>query len=332
MASRSAKQGKNKPARSLANMPVPLFASVMGVGALSSAWRWAAHLWDVSVGIANALLVIAAVMWVLIMVAYGIKIAFYSDAVKKELANPMRLPFFAAVTISALVLAAASSPVVPQAANVIWWFGAVGQLIIMLYVVSQWSKRSEIEMKHVTPVWLLPIVGNVIAAMAVPRVGNVELAWLSFGVGLLFWLGILPILLYRLLLATEPFPKIMLPSYAIMLAPPAVVYISWFQLTGDATGPVSYILYGTLWAFAILLVMEHKRLRQVPFALTYLAYTFPLAALAVVSLIMAVESGVFAYEIMAAIALLVATVVVVFVVTRIVMLAAKGKFFEPESH
>ena len=34
------------PARSLAHLPVTLFASVMGLGGLSLAWRRAANVWD----------------------------------------------------------------------------------------------------------------------------------------------------------------------------------------------------------------------------------------------------------------------------------------------
>ncbi len=262
----------------LAHFPITLFSSVMGIGGLSLAWRRAARVWGVPSWPSVALFWVAAAVFVLVLTLYLGKWVRHPAAARAELRHPIRMSFAPTLTIAILVLATAGQDLVPQAARIAWWVGAVGHLAATVVVLSAWFNRADIVHSHVTPAWFIPIVGNVITPLAAPELGSMDLAWAAFGVGIVFWIALLPLLLQRVLLHEQRLPAKLLPTIAIFIAPPAVAMLAWQSLTGPGDTPVVRILYAVAMMFVVLLLAQAATLRQVPFSLPYWAYTFPLAA------------------------------------------------------
>ncbi|GGL38507.1 SLAC1 anion channel family protein [Phycicoccus endophyticus] len=273
--------------RSLAHLPVTLFSSVMGLRGVALAWRRASRVWEVPEWPALGFLALAAAAFVVIGVAYAVKWARFPRAAVAELRHPVRMTFAPTVTISLLVLATAGQDVVPALASALWWVGAVGHLVATTAVISAWFGRVDIVHTTVTPAWFIPVVGNVVTPLAAREVGSLELGWFAFGVGVVFWVGLLPLLLQRVLLHDAGLPGRLLPTIAIFVAPPAVAMLSWQALTGTSGGPVAHILYAAAMAFVAILLAQAGRLRRVPFALPYWAYTFPLGAASAAAVAMA---------------------------------------------
>lgn len=204
--------------RSLAHMPVTLFASVMGMTALTLAYKRASVVWDVVPEWPYlALLALSALLFVVILGAYAAKWALHPKAARAELSHPIRMAFAPTLTISFLLLATAGADVAPAVASVLWWIGAVGHLGATALVLSAWFNRFDVNAKVLTPAYLIPIVGNVITPLAGKQVGNEDLSWFSFGIGAVLWLGLLPLLLQRLLTEENPIPPKLLPTIAIKL-------------------------------------------------------------------------------------------------------------------
>ena len=80
------------------------------------------------------------------------------------------------------------------------------------------------------------------------------------------------------------------PALFIFIAPPAVGFISWFNLTGsiDAFG---HILYSVAAIFTLLLFSQINHFRRIPFFLSWWAYSFPLAAMTIATFLMAKITG-----------------------------------------
>lgn len=91
------------PPRSLAHLPVTLFASVMGLGGLSLAWRRAANVWDLPQWPALTLLALATLTFALLGVLYTLKWARHQAAARAELRHPVQMTFAPTITISVLV-------------------------------------------------------------------------------------------------------------------------------------------------------------------------------------------------------------------------------------
>ncbi len=315
---------------SLRHLPVTLFASVMGLGGGALMWRRAAKVWGLPQWPFLTFLALAVVAFVIVGVAYAAKwVRFPADA-RAELRHPIRMVFVPTITISVLILATALSELAPSVARVLWWIGAVGHLAATVIVLSAWWRRADILVGHMTPAWFIPIVGNVITPLAAPTIGSVELAWFAFGVGLVFWVGLLPLLLARLLTHDQPIPPKLLPTIAIFIAPPAVIQLSWQSLTGAVTDPFGRVMYAAAVMFVLLLLAQADRLRVLPFALPFLGFTFPLAAGATAAVAMAGAHPAVGYDIVAIAILALATVVILAVVALTVRATLRGQVLVPE--
>lgn len=314
----------------LAHFPVTLFSSVMGLGGVALAWRRAALVWDLPEWPFLAFLVLAVLAFLVVGVLYAVKWLRHPSAARSELRHPIRMAFAPTLTIAILVLATALSEIAPTVASVLWWVGALGHLAATIAVLSSWFGRTDLLAGHVTPAWFIPIVGNVITPLAAPTIGSVDVAWISFGVGVVFWLGLLPLLFQRLLTHHEPLPAKLLPTIAIFIAPPAVTMLSWQSLTGASADPVSRVLYAATMMFVVLLVTQVGRLRALPFALPFWAYTFPLAAGAVAAVAMAGQVDGVGYDLAAALLLALATVLALVVSVLTLHAAARGQICVPE--
>ncbi len=314
----------------LRHVPVPLFAATMGLGGLSLAWRRAALVWNLPSWPWHILFGVTVTVFILVAGAYLAKLIRHPDAVLADLTHPIRMAFVPTITISLLLLATGLSDITPDIARVLWWIGAVGHLVATLYVISSWFQREDINRDTMTPAWLIPIVGNVVTPLAAPAVGNLELAWFSFGIGVIFWLGLWPMLLNRVLVHDNPLPTKLTPTIAIFLAPPSVIALSWQQLTGHLADPVGIVLHAAAVFFALLLLSQVPRLVKLPFSLPILAYTFPVATVATVTVAMAGATGSGFHTALAVIALAAATGIVLGVVIRVAWGAVKGQVFVAE--
>lgn len=310
---------------SLQHLPVTLFSSVMGIEGLSIAWRNASATWGISQWPSEILLWMGLGVFVVVATLYCAKWVQYPSAARAEIAHPIRMVFLPTITISLLLIATAGHHQLGDAAAPLWWLGAVGHFCLTVYIVSAWFAREDITLTHVTPAWFIPIVGNIITPLAAHRLGSMELAWFSFSVGLVFWIGFMPIILRRLLLHNPSIPQKLLPTLAIFLAPPSIGMVSWQALTGAQADPVSRILLSAGLAFACVLAAQLGSLWRVPFALPYWAYTFPLAALTSASLVFARQVTAIGYDIIAVVLLAVTTIIVCVVSAGTVRLAVQRK-------
>lgn len=314
----------------LAHLPVSLFASVMGIGGLSLAWRRAAATHLAPAWIGQALFWVALVVFIPLIALYAAKWAVRPAAALAEARHPIKMPFLSTITIAVLVLATAGSELMPAAAQVMWWIGAIGQLGLTVGIVSAWLSRSEIASPMVTPAWFIPVVGNIVTALAARTIGSLEFAWLAFGVGLTFWGGLLPLVLQRLLLAGAPLPLKLTPTLAITIAPPAVALLSWQSLTGQDDSPAARVLFGAMLAFLVLLLAQGRLLRTVPFGMPYWAYTFPLAAAAAASVAVAAARPHAAYTVLVWALLVLSSIVVTAVAVLTLRAAVRREICVPE--
>lgn len=311
-------------------VPVGLFSSVMGIGGLALAWRRAAAHWGLPDVIWQVLAGAAAVVFLLVALLYAVKLTRFPAAARAEWAHPVKVAFVPTATVSLLVLAAVWRDLAPGAAATAWWIGAVGHLGLTVAVIVAWIHRTGIAIGHVTPAWFIPVVGNVVTPLSTPTVGSVELAWVSFGVGIVCWLALLPIVLARLIFA-DPLPPHLAPTIAVLIAPPAVSATSLLVLGGrDAALPVVLGLVGTALAFAVVAIGYVPALLRAPFGVPWWATTFPLAALAGALLALAGTVGGVGWNVLAGVVLGIATVVVIGVASRTVRAAVRRTLFVPD--
>ncbi len=276
----------------LAHFPVTFFAVVMGLAGVSLAWSRSAAVLGVPEAVGQTLFWVALVVYAAVLVAYVSKAVWYPEAVRAEFAHPVRLAFVPTITISLLLLAAAAHGTASGLAGPLWWIGAIGQLVLTLYVLSAWIGRPVFGLQHVTPAWFIPVVGMVAVPLAGVEHASVEISWFFFSAGVVFWFALLPMVLTRLFVHDQPVPPRLVPTLAVLIAPPAVAMLAYLRLVPDGfAGSVPRFLYYTALFFGLLFAAQADRLRRLPFFLSWWAYSFPLAALSASTTVMAGAIG-----------------------------------------
>lgn len=262
----------------LENFPIPFFASVMGLSGLTLALH-AAGFHRAS----EIALVVTVLDFVVLAGLYLLKAARYPQAVLAEWRHPVKLAFFPAISISLLLIATAMRASSTEIARVIWIIGALAQAGLTLAVLSNWIGHRTFQVIHISPAWFIPAVGNVLAPVAGVSLGFPETSWVFFSAGMIFWIVLLVLVMNRLVFH-EPMPGKMVPTLAILIAPPAVGFLAWLQLNGGTMDGAARFLYSGSLVFLGLTLTQVRRLRGLPFALSWWALSFPVAALAIATL------------------------------------------------
>ena len=263
----------------LAHLPIGIFATVMGMAGLQLATARMAHGAPALAPLAALLLGLTLFLYLALLALYGLKLARSPEAVRAEWRHPVRIAFFPSVTVGLLLIATALVPYAPRLAEPLWLAGALAHLLVMLAVVTTWIAGTQFEPPHLNPAWFIPAVGNVLVPIAGVALGWVELSWFFLGVGLLFWLVLLTIVFNRLVFH-HPLPARLLPTLAILVAPPAVSFLAWMRLVGEP-GAFGRLLFAAAILFALVVAVQAPRLVRLPWALSFWAWSFPLAALTI---------------------------------------------------
>jgi len=267
----------DQPRASLAHLPLALFSVPMGVGGLGVAWREAGHGLGAPALVGEALLLTAAVLWLLILALHLSRLLRHPAALAADLAHPIRSAFAGAVTIGMMLIAGALLPYLRGVANVVWLLAVAGQIGIAAWTVHG-LLRAPREAATLTPPLLIPLVGNILAPIVGVKLGYEALSWLMFGVGALLWVMLQPPLLGRLITG-PPLPPRLHPTLAILLAPPAVGSVALASLTGGfGHGPLA--LFGLAVLLAVVLVSMVGDFARVAFAMSWWGWTFPAAVFA----------------------------------------------------
>jgi tellurite resistance protein len=266
----------------------------MGLAGLTLATRAAEHALALGpVASPWALLATVSVFGVVALV-YLAKLMLHADAVVAEWRHPVRIAFFPAISISMLLIATAAAPLYPEESRLLWLAGTLAQGVLTLAVVASWIGHRPFQHVHLSPAWFIPAVGNVIVPVVGAGFGYVELSWLFFSVGVVFWIVLLTLVFNRLVFH-DPLPGRLTPTLVILIAPPAVAFIAYLRLGGEID-PFARILLNAGYLFLGVVATQAGKIARLPFALSFWALTFPVAALSIASFLFAEKTGSAAHE------------------------------------
>ena len=298
----------------LKHFPVTFFTMVMGLAGLAIAWHKAEQVFRLPLRVSEGLLVLAILAFLVLLLLYLAKAVLYPGSVQAELAHPVQLNFFPAVSISLILLGIALLDRAPGVAMVLWALGSGLHLLLSLYVMGVWIHHEQFEIHHINPAWFIPIVGNVLVPIAGVSLGFVELSWFFFSIGILFWLLLFAIILYRVLFH-HPLPERLMPTFFILIAPPSAGFVAYLQLAGPLDAFARVLYYSGLF-LTLLLLTQAGRFLRIGYYLSWWAYSFPLAAVTLATLIMYQKTGIALFAAIGWVLLTLVTLVVVYLLYR----------------
>lgn len=305
----------------LKNFPIAWFAVVMGLVGLTMAWARTERAFALDVAVSPWLLGVSIAVFLILALLYSAKVLRYPDAAAAELAHPVKQSFVPTVSIGLILLGIAVYATAPGVSFWLWAVGALLHLILTLYVLSSWIQHTKYEIAHMNPAWFIPVVGNILVPIAGVHHASPEVSWFFFSLGLFFWPVLTAILFYRLIFHGS-LPERFVPTLFIFIAPPAVGFIAYHQLAHELDA-FARILYFVGLAFTLILATQLKYFVRLKFFLSWWAYSFPLAAITIATLIMAEASGIALYYRLATVLLALLTLVVAGLAVRTLMAVAR---------
>lgn len=274
----------------LVHFPITFFASVMGLAGLTLALHVVEAQYGWPAVASRGALIATVADFVVLAFFYLLKALRHPAAVKAEWHHPVRLAFFPAVSISLLLIATAMRAELPEVAKLVWIAGTLMQGGLVLAVISGWIGHRPFQPMHISPAWFIPAVGNVLVPVAGVGFGFAEVSWMFFAVGILFWIVLLTLVMNRLIFH-DPLPGRLLPTLVILIAPPAVSFLAWLQLNGGQLDAFARLLYYMAIWFALITLTQVPSLARLPFAMSFWALSFPVAALTLATYRYAALSG-----------------------------------------
>lgn len=272
---------QDMPQQRLMHFPITFFAIVMGLSGLTLAFHAAASLFPAFEQITVLTLWFTTLVFAAISLLYLAKLVKHKDQVKGEWNHPVRLAFFPAISISILLLALAWFHQIGDVVRPVFMLGVIAQAVLTLSVISGWVGNRSFQHGHLSPAWFIPAVGNVLVPLIGVPLGYTDLSWFFFSFGIVFWIVLLTLVVNRLIFH-DPLPGKLQPTLVILIAPPAIGFVAWVLLVGGLD-PFGRILVNSAYVFAAIVIVQLPRLFTLPFAMSFWALSFPVAALTVAS-------------------------------------------------
>lgn len=270
------------------------FALVMGLAGLAAAWFQAVPLMGEMAGaLALVIGVLSAIALAGLLVASVLRGLRHPQAWREDLQHPMRHVLVATLPIAAMQVATVGVALAGAhpAVDALWWAGSLGQFAITVWVMARWWRGNQaggLQWAVISPALVIPIVGNVLAPLGGVPLGHLEWSAAQFGVGLLLWPVALALILVRVA-HQGLWPTRAHPGIFIFIAPPAVIGLAALHF-GAPT-----LLVWMCWGVAVFtfawVATQARVIIGLPFSIGHWGMSFPLTALAALTLRLAPGSA-----------------------------------------
>ena len=265
-------------------IPLNFFSIPFGILGLADCWLGAATFGLAPVAIGRVLTAVAMIVWVVVLVAYADGVRRRGVSLAAQLADNVTGPFASLVLIVPMLAAAdVLYPLDHAAGMVVVDVLVVATVLLAGWFTGQWIYRPP-PLASLHPGYFLPsVAGGLLAAASAALVGQIGLAQVLFGLGVLCWIVLGSIILGRLMLGPA-LPAALTPTIAIEVAPAAVASFAAFAINGNRVDTPVRLLAG----YGLLMVVAQVRLlpayRRLPFMPSFWAFTFSWAAVATAGL------------------------------------------------
>lgn len=303
------------------HFPVSFFSMILGMAGFTITFQKAEQVLQMPIHLSWYILMMTILFFIIISVVYLTKMIRFKDDVKNEFNHPIKLSFFPTFSISLLLLSVAFLSVNMIISKYLWLTGTMIHFIFTIKIISIWIQHSKFEIKHMNPAWFIPAVGNILVPVAGVSHFSSEISWFFFSIGLFFWIALF-IIFFNRIIFHNPLPNKLLPTLFILIAPPAVGFISLVKLTGEVS-EFSKILYYFGLFIVFLLFAQINLFQKIKFYLSWWAYSFPIAAITIATILMFHETNIDIFKYLSWILFSVLNVVIILLLAKTTIAISK---------
>ena len=313
----------------LARLTPGLFAIVFGLLGLAGAWRrLPGDSAPYSGIIANALLFAGTGLLLLLLVLMCLKDVRYRAEAAKDRAHPVTAALTSLMSITVLLSVALWLPIYPshsELASSVTVAALIAHGVIAWRVVSRVA-TGDLPADMVTPaLYLPPVGGGLIGALAVSALGWHGWSVLLFGIGVGAWALLELRVMNRLFVG--PLPPPLRPTVGVEIASAPVTTLVAATLWPALPADVLLIGLGISCGPLIAVLARWRWWTSVPFSAGFWSFSFPIAAFAAV-VVEVVRRGSWPIAVAYA-AVLAATAVIAYLAVRTLALLYRGRLLPP---
>jgi tellurite resistance protein len=300
-------------------VPLNTLAIPLGLAGLAQVWSVATTSLGMPFALGQTFWVIAAIGWIWTLAAHVRRGRRVDQPLSHQLTHFAQGPLAALLPISAMLLGAGLHRTMPTAGTVLALVSLAAAAAYGAWMMNFWM-RGELPLESVHGGYYLPIsAAGFVGALAAAETRIEWLAVGSFAVGTFFWLVISGFLFLRLALRpTMPAPLV--PTLAIMVAPPAVASAAWLTIAGGRPDAVFEGLTAMTAFMVLVQVTLLPRYRELPFSLSFWSFTFPAASVTALAITWLHLLQPFAWRVVTAGLLAAVTLLVAAIATKSVLL------------
>ena len=293
--------------------PITAFSIIMGLTGLTIALGKFYHMQWLPKYFHDISLFFTFALFLIFLVVYGRKTIKYTEEVIVDFSHRIRINFFSAISISFLLLSIAFMAYWPFLSLVLWWIGVILHTYLMFYTISFWIQRN-IDIKFMNPAWFIPVVGNMLVPIAGVEYMPKAFSFFYFASGFFFWIVLFVIFMNRVIFHHQ-LPQKFLPTLFILIAPPAIGFIAYIRITQSWDSFAIFLLL-MAYFFVILIMFLYKSFHKLKFFISWWAFTFPLMAVTIASVVAYQVSDMDIYKYLSFIFFAIAIVFMGFVIVK----------------
>lgn len=299
-------------------VPPAIFPPIFGLFGLGLAWQRAVPALGVPAAVGQLVLGAVTLLYLFGLVAYGIKIARRPGVVVEDLRVLPGRAGLAAMVLSMYLFAAVLAPLWDGVARVVLFAGLASHAVLVVLMLRLLLTGPQ-EQRQVTPVFHLHFVGFIVAPLAAIPLGYTGLAQVILPVT-----GAIAVLIWAVsvvqIIRRDP-PAPLRPLLAIHLAPAC--------LLGTVSALLGFLTLATglgVLAGAILavLLIKARYITEAGFSPMWGAFTFPLAAITSLFLILGDAGQGEVFRILGTILLIAGSLAIPTIATKVMQAWAKG--------
>jgi len=291
------------------------FASVMGTAVIPLALSFIESSWVQPLSM--ALMILSVILFLLFLLPWTVRFFLYPAAVKKDLNHPIAANFFPTMPICLILFSLNlmkfptmffSQEISLTLAYYLWLAGSFGIYLMGFIILTHIFKHEEIKLPHANFGWYIPPVSKLLIPIAGFELAEkladkaefaITISMISFGVGCFLFLFVGAAVYHRYIYHELPMSRFA-ATFFIGIAPTAIISVILFKMIHlfqhqsylgiDSAAFISFAKIGILmtWGFAawwfimaLIITIYYLKVLELPYALSWWAFTFPSGALCV---------------------------------------------------
>jgi len=250
-----------------AKLPSPIGGLALAIASLG--WTWESVMpslngWGQLTG--------AMIASALLLMLTG-KFLLHPTVLKNELSHPVVGSVIPTFAMALMVVSNLLGHYFPHAGLALW-LGAIAIHAVFLGAFIYY-RAIDFKLEHMVPSWFVPPIGIIVAAVSFPSNGEPWLVNTILAFGMLAYLVMLPLMLYRLIFC-QAIPDAAKPTIAILAAPASLSLAGYLTVCEQPSIALVAVLASIAILMTSVIYLAFFNLLKLPFSPGYAAFTFPM--------------------------------------------------------